>query len=95
MRIFDRFIGSPWMVLGLTAILGVPVQAQRGSYTFTKLATLGDTAPHGAVHINDFETGAINYGGEIIYATDLGKTSDPASLFGEGVFLQLANGLDH
>src|SRR5205823_883196 len=84
MRIFDRFIGSPWMVLGLTAMLGVPVQAQRGSYTFTKLATLGDPAPGGGFHINDFEPGAIDNCGDVIYGTDVADST----FSGEGVFVQ-------
>jgi hypothetical protein len=83
---------TPWMVIGFTAMFCLPVQAERISYTFTKLATLGDSAPHthGPFHINDFEPGAINNRGDVIYGTDLGTSTDPATFFGEGVFLRNA-----
>lgn len=65
-------------------VLSMPVQAQPRSYTFTKLATLGDSAPGGGFHVNDFEPGAINNRGDVIYGTDLNAPS------GEGVFLRRA-----
>src|SRR5689334_2467415 len=68
--------------------LCLPVQAQSAAYSFIRLATLGDPAPPGAFHINDFETGSINNRGDVIYGTDVGTTADPTTLFGEGVFLQ-------
>jgi hypothetical protein len=74
------------------------LQAQPVSYSFTKVATLGEIAtlvppPSGPVfHINDFEPGAINNRGDLIYGTDLGTSADPTTwsttLFGEGVFLR-------
>lgn len=76
------------------------LQAQHVSYSFTRLATLGEKAtlippPSGpAFHINDFEPGAINNHGDVVYGTDLGTNSDPATWsstnFGEGVFLRRA-----
>jgi len=83
----NRIVGyllTPVAVLTLY----LPAGAQPGSYSYTKLATLGDTAPQGAFHINDFETGAINNRGDVIYATDVGTGTDPGTFFGEGVFLQ-------
>jgi hypothetical protein len=71
----------------LTALLGSGLQAAT-SYSFTVLGTLGDSAPGGGNHINDFEPGAINRLGSVIYGTDLGTTADPSSFFGEGVFLR-------
>jgi hypothetical protein len=74
------------------------LQAQHVSYSFTKLATLGEAAPlvpppsTPAFHINDFEPGAINNRGDVIYGTDLGTNADPktwlTTVFGEGVFLR-------
>lgn len=55
-------------------------------YSFTPLTALGQAAPHG-FHINDFEPGAINNRGDVIYGTDLG-TSSSGGFFGEGVFLR-------
>src|SRR5436190_20170180 len=81
----------------LLTIFGLALlQAQRGSsYSFTKLATLGEKAilappPAGpSFHINDFEPGGLNNHGDVIYGTDLGTSADPkewaATGFGEGV----------
>src|ERR1044072_4803126 len=80
----NRIVGylvTPVAVLTLY----LPVVAQPGSYAYTKLATLGDAAPAGAFHINDFETGAINNRGDVIYGTDVGTSIDPGTFFGEGV----------
>jgi hypothetical protein len=78
--------------------LALLLHAQQSTYTFTKLATLGDKAilvapPTGpAFHINDFEPGGLNNGGDVVYGTDLGTSADPkdwtSTFFGEGVFLQ-------
>lgn len=57
-------------------------------YAFTRVATLGDSAPGGGFHITDFEPGAINNLGEVIYGTDLGTSKDPGTWIGEGVFLR-------
>lgn len=69
----------------LLSILCMPAEAQH-SYSFTKLATLGDPAPGGGFHANDFEPGAINNRGDVIYGTDLATSSDAS--FREGVFLR-------
>jgi hypothetical protein len=81
---------SGCLVAAVTGLaLCMPVQAEHISYTFMKLATLGDPAAHGDYHINDFEPGAINNRGDVIYGTDLGTT--PTDIFfREGVFLRLA-----
>jgi hypothetical protein len=73
---------------GLTGLLCTNVQADHASYSFKQIAELGDSAPAGGFHINDFEPGAINNAGDVIYGTDLGTLNDPATFFGEGVFLQ-------
>src|SRR6266550_7925567 len=57
------------------------------SYSFTKLAELGGPAPGGGYHINDYEPGALNNRGDVLYGTDLGASADPTTWFGEGVFL--------
>ena len=57
------------------------------SYSFTKLAELGGPAPGGGYHINDYEPGALNNRGDVLYGTDLGTSADPTTWFGEGVFL--------
>ena len=66
------------------------VQADNTAYSFKKVAELGGQAPNGGVHINDFEPGALNNRGDVIYGTDLGTSSDSATFFGEGVFLRRA-----
>ncbi|MCU1235532.1 MAG: hypothetical protein JWP63_3499 [Candidatus Solibacter sp.] len=76
------------LTISCTILLCIPVQAESISYKFTKLAALGDSAGHRTFHINDFEPGAINNRGDVIYGTDLGTSTDPASFFGEGVFLR-------
>src|SRR5690349_17321982 len=80
------------LLLALVANFGLLVWHARaaGSYSFTRIETLGDAAPNGFFHINDFEPGAINNSGDIIYGTDLGSSVDPSSFFGEGVFLRRA-----
>ena len=79
---------APWIAIGLAAMLCIPVQAERVSYSFTKLSTLGQKAPGGGNHINDFEPGALNNHGDAIYGTDLGTSADPATFIGEGVFIR-------
>src|SRR5437016_11540892 len=82
-------------IFQISVLLAAPVvlHAQAPNWSFTKLATLGDPAhlnppPAGpAFHINDFEPGAINNRGDVVYGTDLGTSADPSSFFGEGVFL--------
>jgi hypothetical protein len=64
-------------------VLTLCLSAQN-QFSYSKLATLGDPAPPGAFHINDFETGAINNRGDVIFGTDLATSS---TLLGEGVFL--------
>src|SRR5436305_7100302 len=65
--------------------LCVPARADRIAYSITKVANLGSSAPEGGFHINDFEAGAINNRGDMLFATDLGN--DPSTTLGEGVFL--------
>ena len=84
-------------ILGLGPGLGL-LRAQHVSYSFTKLETLSDPAklvpppPGPNFHINDFEPGAINNRGGVIYGTDLGTSADPmkwaSTFFGEGVFVR-------
>ncbi len=80
---------TAWLLaaVGVTALLCAPVQAERATYVFKKVAELGVPAPGGGNHINDFEPGAINNRGDVIYGTDLGTSADPTTFFGEGVFL--------
>src|SRR5256885_1159786 len=74
-------------ILQISVLLATPVllHAQAHNWSFTKLATLGDPAhlnapPAGsAFHINDFEPGAINNQGDVVYGTDLGTSADPSS----------------
>src|SRR5947208_137757 len=70
---------------------GGTADPDRDAYSFTLLATLGEPAPGGGNHINDFETGAVNNRGDVIYGTDLGTSNDPNTFFGEGVFLRRAH----
>src|SRR4051812_44741412 len=89
-----RAVAALLTLTGLSSLL----PAQQSSYTFTKLATLGDKAvlvapPAGpSFHINDFEPGGLNNAGDVVYGTDLATSGKPsewaATLFGEGVFLQ-------
>ncbi|HTL54626.1 MAG TPA: choice-of-anchor tandem repeat NxxGxxAF-containing protein [Candidatus Limnocylindrales bacterium] len=77
-----------WAAAYLICLLPWIGQADSGSYSIAKIAQLGTAAPNGGDHINDFEPGAINNRGDVIYGTDLGTSSDPSTFFGEGVFLQ-------
>jgi hypothetical protein len=53
------------------------------------LATLESPAPGGAGYfINDFEPNGLNNHGDVLFVADLGTTSDPASFYGEGVFMR-------
>jgi len=89
-----RAVAALLTLTGLSSLL----LAQQSSYTFTKLAKLGDKAilvapPAGpAFHINDFEPGGLNNAGDVVYGTDLGTSGKPSewasTFFGEGVFLQ-------
>src|SRR5947209_12924871 len=78
----------------LLLLLGMQTErralAQDVSYSFTLLATLGQPAPGGGNHINDFEPGALNNRGDVIYGTDLDTSTDPPTFLGEGVFLRRA-----
>jgi hypothetical protein len=59
--------------------------------SFQVLATLGDkvSLPTGtAFRINDFESGGLNNQGDIVFGNDLGTANNPATFFGEGVFLR-------
>ena len=67
---------TPWIAIGLTATLCMPVQAQHVSYSFTRLSTLGDSAPGGGFHINDYEPGTLNNHADAIYTTDLWRLPD-------------------
>jgi hypothetical protein len=64
-------------------VAGRPVSVAQAApgYVFEKLATLGDPAPKGGFHINDFEPQGINNRGDVMFATDM-------STGGEGVFLR-------
>jgi len=83
-----KIMGWLFTAVGATGMLCTTVQAERVSYSFIKLATLEETAPRGGYHINDFEPGAINNSGDVGFGTDLGTSTDPATFFGEGVFLR-------
>jgi hypothetical protein len=50
------------------------------SYTFTSLGYLGDPAPGGGQHINDFEVGSLNNAGTLAFVSDV-------STGGEGAFV--------
>src|SRR4051794_12983838 len=52
-------------------------------YNFTPLAYLGDPAPGGGQHINDFEVGSLNNAGTVGFVSDV-------STGGEGAFLARA-----
>src|SRR6478672_7383992 len=77
-------------VLAPVAVLTLcmPLGGQQVPYSFTKLSSIGDPAPGGGFHTNDFEPGAINNRGDVIYGTDLATSSDAS--FREGVFLRRA-----
>ncbi len=81
-------------LLAITLLLTVSgpalSQAPHVSYSFAKLETLGDKIPSHFYHINDFEPGGLNNRGDVVYGTDLGTSTDPATFFGEGVFLRPA-----
>jgi hypothetical protein len=78
------------LALPLVVATGRTALANPVTYSFSVVATLEDSAPLGGHLINDFETGAINNHGDLIFGADLGTTSTPASFFGEGVFLRPA-----
>src|SRR5439155_4135582 len=61
----------------------------RSLLSFQVLTTLGTAAPGGAgFYINDFEPNGLNNHGQVLYGADLGTSTDPASFYGEGVFLR-------
>jgi hypothetical protein len=67
----------------------------RNLLSFQVLGTLGTQValPTGtAFRINDFEPGALNNAGSIVYGDDLGTANDPSTFFGEGVFLRNSHG---
>src|SRR5258708_27605009 len=67
----------------------------RNLLSFQVLATLGDpvSPPTGpAFRINDFEPNALNNQGDVVYGDDLGTANDPATFFGEGVYLRNSHG---
>jgi len=68
-------------VLGATRA-AAPAQAA-GSYTFQKLATLGQPAPHGGNHLYAWEMGDLNNRGDVMSGSFLSTPWDWA----EGVFL--------
>ena len=70
----------------------VTVSAQNVTYEFTKLAALGDQVPGGYL-INDFEPGGINNRGDVIFGADIGHTPDPATVYGEAVYVLSAGKL--
>jgi hypothetical protein len=73
--------------------LRLEVLEDRSLMSVTVLNTLGNAAPGGiGFHVNDFEPGALNNKGDVFYGTDLGTANDPATTFGEGVFLQKGGG---
>jgi hypothetical protein len=51
------------------------------AYRFEPLAFLGDPAPGGGTFVHDFELGAANKHGEVIFAADIDAAGD------EGIFL--------
>src|SRR5947209_4159505 len=64
---------------------------ERNLLSFQVLETLGTPValPTGsAFRLNDFELGAINNQGDVLYGDDLGTANDPSTNFGEGVFLR-------
>src|SRR5713226_1732141 len=71
--------------------LEVELLEHRFLLSFQVLVTLGDPValPTGpAFRLNDFEPGGLNNQGDIVYGNDLGTANDPATFFGEGVFLR-------
>jgi hypothetical protein len=71
--------------------LEVECLEDRNLLSFQVLATLGDpvSPPTGpAFRLNDFEPGALNNRGDVLYGDDLGTANDPGTTFGEGVFLR-------
>ena len=60
------------IVIGLTGMLCTTVQGAGASYSFTRIATLGDPAP-GGILINDFEPSALNNRGDAIFGTEEDK----------------------
>jgi len=78
------------VMLSLSGVIGFmglsSVKSQAGSYTYTKIAALGETAPGGAQYFFDFEPGQINNRGDVIYVADL--STDGVNDIGEGVFLR-------
>lgn len=53
-------------------------------YTFSVVATLGNSAPGGGRHVNDFEPGDINSRGDVAFASDL--QADNGTFLGEGLY---------
>src|SRR5207244_10846218 len=70
------------VTVAVTGILRTPLLADHISYSFTKVATLGDPAPgpEGGMHVGDFEPDNINDEGEVAFVSDL-------STGNEGVFV--------
>ena len=79
-----------WTAIGLAGMVFCRLDAGAAGYSFTKLASLGDSAPAGGNLINDFEPGTLSNSGDAIYGADIGTSKDPSTFFGEGVFLRAA-----
>jgi hypothetical protein len=75
-RFLNRTIGFGPLLLLLAIQAERAAVAQDASYSFTLLATLEQPAPGSGYHIKDFEPGALNNHGDVIYGTDLGTSTD-------------------
>src|SRR5438128_1480381 len=84
-KIRGKIITCLLAALNVAGPICTQVLAEQVSYSFAKLAALGETAPGGAQYFFDFETGQINNRGDVIYVADL--TTDGVNDIGEGVFL--------
>src|SRR5215472_14549186 len=71
------------MMLSLIAVfMGLsPANSRAEGYTYSKIASRGDTAPGGSQFNFGFEPGQINDRGDLVYVADLAPSGD------EGVFL--------
>jgi hypothetical protein len=72
--------GALLLTMGLVGTMPHRALAQPAGYVFTPVAFIPGAAPGGGTFVNDFEPGAINIQGEVVFVAD-------ASTGGEGVFV--------